>query len=249
MATATTPADTRVDAAERFARDTAGHQMTVLHDDGLYRHLRFKAPDRSSYWFDLVTWPGSLAVRGDVDGFMFTRLPDMFEFFRGKRINPAYWAQKTEGGRDSTKSYSEERFCQLVKEYFVDAVQDRSAPRGLGKAVREEILNGDEIGWEEGARHVLDHFEYGASFKASCLCGDAAEFTDEVAATLWRSNHIRSNGAVHRSSVERMEGFRFEDTWEWDLRDYDWQFLWACHAIQWGIGQYDSKQAGGESDA
>ena len=29
------------EAAEAFARDTADHQMTVLHDDGLYRHLRF----------------------------------------------------------------------------------------------------------------------------------------------------------------------------------------------------------------
>ena len=34
--------------------------------------------------------------------------------------------------------------------------------------------------------------------------------------------------------------FRFTDTWEWDFKDYDWTFLWACHAIQWGIGQYDA---------
>jgi hypothetical protein len=31
------------DIATRFAKDTATHRMTVLHDDGLYRHLRFEA--------------------------------------------------------------------------------------------------------------------------------------------------------------------------------------------------------------
>jgi hypothetical protein len=27
--------------ADRFAKDTAEHAMTILHSDGLYRHLRF----------------------------------------------------------------------------------------------------------------------------------------------------------------------------------------------------------------
>lgn len=35
-----------MDIAARFARDTAQHEMTVLHDDGLYRHLRFQR----TYW-------------------------------------------------------------------------------------------------------------------------------------------------------------------------------------------------------
>jgi hypothetical protein len=39
------------------------------------------------------------------------------------------------------------------------------------------------------------------------------------------------------------EGFRFEDVWDWDFRDYDWWFLWACHAIVWGIRQYDTAKA------
>jgi hypothetical protein len=39
--------------------------------------------------------------------------------------------------------------------------------------------------------------------------------------------------------IRKVEGFRFTDTWEWDLGDWDWQFLWCCHAVQWGIGQHD----------
>lgn len=243
------------DAAERFQRDTAGHEMTIVHDDGLHRHLQFKAPGASFYGFELVTWPGSLAIRGGMDGFMFSRIMDMFEFFRGKRINPDYWAEKTEGGRDSCKRYSQEKFCQVVKERFVEEVRDGGTPRGLGKAVRAEILNSDEIGWEDDARRVLDEFEYGALFKVSCLCGDAAEFAEEYGASLWRSSHIRSSSAVHhRSSVERVEGFRFDDTWDWDFREYTAQFLWCCHAIVWGIRQYDKARVpahreGGGSDA
>lgn len=38
------------DDQKRFAGDTDEHQMTVLHDDGLYRHLRFKAPTTGMYW-------------------------------------------------------------------------------------------------------------------------------------------------------------------------------------------------------
>jgi len=43
-----------------------------------------------------------------------------------------------------------------------------------------------------------------------------------------------------RSAVEAFNhsGLRFSDTWEWDLRDYTWPFLWSCCAIRWGIAQY-----------
>jgi hypothetical protein len=40
------------------------------------------------------------------------------------------------------------------------------------------------------------------------------------------------------------KGFRFHDTWEWNFRNYDWWFVWACHAILWGIRQYDAVKAG-----
>lgn len=186
------------DTAKQFKQDTAQHQMTILHDEDLYRHLRFRSPKNSLYWFDLVTWPGSLVIRGDVNGYMFTRLRDMFEFFRndGYGINPHYWAEKLENSRDSAQEYSEDLFRQLVVEHTVDAIRYGDAPRGIGKAVREGILNSEFLTVETEARDVLGAFEY--------------------------------------------EGFRFTDTWEWDFRDYDWSFIWACHAVQWGIGQYDA---------
>jgi hypothetical protein len=201
-------------AAERFARDTGPHtreellpygasgpcrilpvrphEMTVLHDDGLYRHLRFKSPDQGAYWFDLITWPGCLTVRGDLNtGYTFARVTDMFEFFRGKRINPHYWAEKLDADMNSVKAYSEDRFKQIVVDLLAEfAEQDPM----LAQTAKSEILNDQDTYYEHGARSVLSEWE--------------------------------------RRGV-------FSDTWEWDLRDYDWSYLWACHAIVWGIAQYD----------
>ena len=73
-------ASNRAEVHERFKKDTAEHQMTVLRDDGLYRHLRFRKPGTGIYGFDIVTWPGYLAISGDMGASMFTRLEDMIQF-------------------------------------------------------------------------------------------------------------------------------------------------------------------------
>ncbi|MGW6946122.1 hypothetical protein ACWGHD_04265 [Streptomyces xanthophaeus] len=184
--------------AARFAKDTKDHAMTVLHEDGLYRHLRFRQPQHNSYWFDLITWPGTLHIRGDFgsDSYTFTRDPDMFELFRGKDgIDPHYWGQKLDGGRRSVKEYSEDAFRQTVKEMFVDAVRYNDVPAGMGKALQARILDYD-LSDETESRRLLNEFEF--------------------------------------------KGFQFRDAWEFTFEDWDWVFLWACHAIVWGIAQYDA---------
>jgi hypothetical protein len=188
--------------ADRFARETAEHQMTVLRDDGLYRHLRFRG-DRIFYWFDLITVPGTLIFQGDGQSFVFSRTEDMFEFFRGPvgRINPQYWAEKLTSirdGRAGVKVYSEDLFRQQVIESFVESAQCGGVPRGTGRALRERVLDdeGGYLGFEAEARRLLNEFEH--------------------------------------------DGFQFSDTWEWDVREHDWWFLWACHAIVWGIACHDA---------
>lgn len=230
------------DIAQRFQRETAEHQMTVLRDDGLYRHVRFRHPKHSFYWFDLITVPGALIFRGDGDSFVFARLEDMFEFFRGPvgQINASYWAEKLTDRRDGVMKYDQEIFERIVKEEFVEAVRDRRAPIGLGKAVREELLDAEEIAWEDGAHHILGGFEYGERFKASCTCGMTVEFASEFDRNTWARRHREPGDAAHIVSSKRVPGFRFGDTWEWCFRDYDWWFLWACHGIVWGITKYDA---------
>ena len=230
----------REDVYERFQRETAKHEMTVLHDDGLYRHLRFKEPQRSFYWFDLITAPGVLIFRGDGESFVFSRTEDMFEFFRGPvgRINPHYWSGKLTSDRDSVRKYDQDLFEQIVREHVAEAILDRSAPRGISRAIKDMLENGD-ITWEGGARRALENFEY-RLYEASCTCGASATFTDDLDASEWSYRHGRETDSAvrHRTSVKPGDAFRFEDTWEWSFRDYDWWFLWALHAIVWGIAQY-----------
>lgn len=80
-------------AFDEYARD---HEMTVFLDQGVYRHLRFISPKTSVGWFEIVTSPNLLTVHGDLGNFSFSRLDDMFEFFRGREINPDYWSQKVQ---------------------------------------------------------------------------------------------------------------------------------------------------------
>jgi hypothetical protein len=53
---------------------------------------------------------------------------------------------------------------------------------------------------------------------------------------MWQLRHRCS----HRPTVRHTPPFQFHDVWEWSFSDYEWQFLWACHAINWGIRQYDA---------
>jgi hypothetical protein len=188
------------DVAARFQRDTAEHEMTILRDDSLYRHLRFRAPGTSSYWFDLITWPGALVINGDMETFVFARTEDMFSFFRGDRINPGYWGEKLRAPRDA-RVHSEDLFRECVRDEASRAEADYP---GLSDAVQEYFF-GQFAEWNPGSESDvtagLSHFKY-----------------------------------LPEGSVA--EPFRFTDTWEWDLRDWSYQFLWCCHAIQWGIGQY-----------
>lgn len=204
-----TPTDPIAVSAERFARETEHHALTILHDDGLYRHVRCMAPSPmgSAYWFELVTVPGSLTFRGDSESYSFARLTDMFEFFRSNpdrlthRISPDYWAEKLTSSPDAVKVYSREKFASLVAEHLKEA--EKEYP-GVTAAWAEAIELDYDTDYEESARPALEGFEY------------------------------RPDGAKPNS-----EPFRFYDTYEWDLRDFDWWYLWACHAIVWGIAQYD----------
>lgn len=220
------------DAADRFARDTKNHVMTVLHDDGVYRHLRFAQPDRSSYWFDIVTWPGTLAIRGDFgDGFMFVRINDMFEFFRRNGnehgINPGYWAEKVVDGRDRCSAYSQDKLRQIVAETVAEREEDFP---GLSKAAEGALADEYNYEYEDGAREFLHGFE----FKA-----EQGEQVVDLLSSLLTVGSSQGRAAP-RATLRKSRSFRFEDAWEWDLQDWDWSFLWACHAIAWGIRQYDA---------
>lgn len=126
---------------EMFLKDVATHQMTVVLDNGIHRHIRFRRPGTYCMGFDIMAWPGYLCIAGDMGDYLFARLPDMFEFFRGKadgplEISPRYWAEKTRNNK--TTEYSPETFIASINSYLdgLETVSDE-----LREAVNDEVLS------------------------------------------------------------------------------------------------------------
>ena len=98
--------------------------MQVVKDDGTHRHLAFSNNGSFNCAFDLITWPGSLCISGDCGTYSFSRIEDMFQFFRSRdeelKINPAYWGEKLTAvcSTDGFMEYSPALFEEAVKSDF-----------------------------------------------------------------------------------------------------------------------------------
>ncbi len=134
-----------LDGAE-FLADVSKHAMTIAMDDGVYRHVRFRQPSNSNMWFDVVTWPGVLVIHGDMGSWTFSRVQDMFTFFRDEklRINQSYWAEKlqhgTHGGRDGARVWSDDLFREQLLNRVKDSGLDGEDLKAVTDALREEVL-------------------------------------------------------------------------------------------------------------
>lgn len=195
-----------------FLRDVADHKMTIVSDSGLHRHLSFRRPEHSwLHYFEIVTWPGALCIRGDVGTYVFSRTQDMFSFFRHETkdgslyINDGYWAEKLiasdcNGRRgDGVMRFDPDLFSEAVKERYVEYVRDslRGEPdrrKSLRAALEDEVLSYAD-GDETEARRAASDFEH--------------------------------------------DGFRLTDFWEVNCSEYTRQFIWSLYAISWAIRQYD----------
>ena len=202
---------------DRFLKDCANHEMTVLRDDGVNRHLRFKKPGSGAYWFDLITWPGALCIDGDCGTYVFKRLTDMFEFFRTDRtymtkdgsklaINPSYWGEKLAsiGKNEKYEEFDSDAFDLIIKEYVADWCKEHRDTttaherRDLWDEVMDQVVNSD------------DHRKEGNAYDFS-------------------------------SRVNEEENFYFQDLFEHNFNRYTFHFIWCCYAIAWGVLQYDNR--------
>lgn len=220
---------------ERFLRDVAGHQMIVLREDGLNRHVRFKQPDTSCYYFDLITWPGYLCYTGDMGTFVFRRIDDMFEFFghdrayhasRGRTlaINLGYWGEKlvavdangANSGRGA-KEFDQDKFKRVINEYRVTWMRRAREQGTLDRGQRREL-------WEQVQEEVLDRVDDGEHYAQAA----AYEFSFR------KDQYGRSDD---------QPVWHFEDLFEHDFTEYTHAFVWCCYALAWGIQQYDDSKA------
>ncbi|RVL37959.1 hypothetical protein [Sinorhizobium meliloti] len=136
---------------DTFLRDVADHKMTGHIDNGAYRHITFSRPGSSVYRFHITTWPGYLCISGDMGCFVFSRLTDMFEFFREKNINPQYWAEKIQ----ATNKHGGHR--EFSGEYYVDAIKaDFEGWDFDSDEQREEAWKAIEDDWDGLLRHADD---------------------------------------------------------------------------------------------
>jgi hypothetical protein len=143
-----------------FLKDVGRHKMTVMLNDGLYRHLRFARPGSSNFHFNIVTWPGYLAITGDMEAFTFSRTPDMFEFFRGVSINPMYWSEKIvatsrHGGH---RKFSPNLFKREIREDFKQWKFKNPAERKEAwDAILFDIYEPEENDGNHAIHEVMDY--------------------------------------------------------------------------------------------
>lgn len=223
------------DAGQRFTAETASHTMTVLHDDGLYRHLRFRAADHGFTAWDLITWPGTLTIQGAHGTYTFSRETDMFGFFRSSNgVNVDYWAEKTPGGRDSVKTFAADAMPRLLVETY----------REFGTYQSELEAAYVRCLAEYEATPARQRFPYN-------LKGPRQPVKPPTVAELRQQVHdAHEDGELgYEDGVRRLlrdwdAAGVTSDSWEWDLREYDYHFVWSCHAIHWGIGRYNAEKKG-----
>lgn len=198
----------------QFLKDIDRHELQVLRDEGVYRHIRFKRPDTYCMYFDLVTWPGFLAYSGDMGCYVFNRLEDMFEFFRrpdeSYRIDHGYWAEKVQAADKSAgiEEFCKERFTEVVNTYRLRWMRDGL----MTKAQRRELWDAVQLDVIEG-------------------------YSDDA-----QSCHQRAADFDYRP-ISASRSYRFDDFWEHRFTRYSHRFGWCCLALAWGIKKYDEHKA------
>lgn len=198
---------------ERFLSDVEEHEISIIRDDGVNRHVRFQRPGSWSYKFDLITWPGHLCITGDCGTYVFSRINDMFEFFRTEQsyrdahpenklfINTGYWGEKLlsicrQGGYQEfdEEEFDEEAFRERIAVYTSD---NDSLPEGLQEEIDAWVLSEIDNGGE-AAYAAAYNFEY--------------------------------------------EGFQFVDFFDGGgTEKYTFHYVWCLYAIAWGIQKYDKE--------
>jgi hypothetical protein len=228
---------------ERFLKDVANHEMSVVRDDGVHRHLRFASPKCGSYWFDIITYTGSLVIDGDCGTYVFRRTRDMFEFFRTDReymerkgaklaINPGYWAEKVQAHPGKgLKEFDEEKFDRAVMEYLRNWIRghrdrtDKDERRDLWEAVVNEVINADGADRKQMAAYDFHHTIRDDNRLSKRLGWDCKRQPDPLA-------------------------FVFQDFWEVNVERWTHGFIWNCYAIAWAVKVYDeAKQPAAEAVA
>lgn len=150
--------------SNEFFESVKNHAMTIENDSGHHRCVHFGKLGSSDYHFRLVTWPGHLAISGDMGDFVFSRTEDMFDFFRGEVINPYYWGQKLTsvskfGGYEV---FDWDLFVTQLKDQLIDRHADQHTADEVEIALTERLRYIEEDEW--GAAELIRNWDVDEDF-------------------------------------------------------------------------------------
>lgn len=208
------------DIAARFARDIAEHTMVVLHDHGQYRHLRFARPSSHSWMY----WFDLITVPGAL---IFRGDGESFVFSRSTDMFEFFRGSAYCG--EPNPSYWAEKLtdgAQRAMRYSEDRFREW---------VAETVAARDDLPGLDAAvqSDVFDEWDISFEVNARQAVDEFKYFADADRA--W--------------DPANTPDFVFDDVPEESFQDYYWWFLWACHAIVWGIGRYDASKAASKAVA
>ena len=196
---------------EIFLKGVSEHELTIIQDDGVHRHLMCRRPKDHehsyTYWYGIVTWPGYLIIYGDMGEYCFSRTNDMFCFFRyyeedKLRINRSYWAEKLQSTdvRSGHSDFCYKTYLNTVGERLMQYVDD----------YEEELVEDEMCGilLEE----IRDHFTW---------VEDERSAYEQALTFYFQGREV------------------LDDFWEHRLKDYNYHFVWCLYAIVWAIREYD----------
>jgi hypothetical protein len=222
---------------ESFLKDVENHKLTVLQDNGVYRHLRFSSGSFNQQ-FDIVTYPWHLVFSGDMGCYVFSRLKDMLQFFRGRPsdekglyINTGYWGEKLEAVAKHIgyHKYNPELARANVKRRVDEWIEEAQLSKADADALREDLE--DEINYDNGmheAYRTIDKFHH------------------KVGEDVYLKQDIRK---LMKSDTPDFKEFYFQDIHEWTWEDYTYHYVWCCYAIAYAVKSYDSMKIEGEKVA
>ncbi|WP_311245270.1 MULTISPECIES: hypothetical protein [unclassified Microbacterium] len=248
-------------AYANFLEQTAGHQLTVIVDDGLNRRLRVGAPDSNMWSWSVHTWDMHWAMVGDVaNGYTFRRDTDMMAFFdngsRSRRykadgapsVDFRYWAEKL-AGRTDVRVYSAEKFLRLVTEHLEE-------DEDLGLEAQRIHAAIESVTKRVCARNGVDYDAYVAKLRAGekgealfdgieldeddddemeYFGQELPEQSPELRRTMLIEDarfYSETEASAHEWVQEHEDTFGSDAHWEWSFRDFDVHFLFACWAIE-----------------
>lgn len=200
---------------ESFLKDVASHELTVNLDQGVFRDLTIMKPNSVDMHYHITTRPGYLMFTGDMGSFVFTRLNDMFKFFRSDegehQINKGYWEEKLEAvdSRGGAKAFSSD----VAKETLTQCFQDHLEGLDSGDYNKDQS---DAEESKEAIQGLIDLAEV-----------DQHEFYEQL--RNWDSDDAG--------------GLDMDCWWEWDFNDYTGRYIWCCYAIVHAIKLYDEYKA------